>query len=545
MEPRNSGFEVVGDLLVHEGVDTLFGLMGEANAGLIGHCVQRHGVRYISTRHEGGAVGMAEGYARASGRIGVATVTYGPGVTNALTAITSAARNRAQVLVVTGQREPGLRSRNQFIDQAAMLAPTGAGIFAIYRPSDIEAGVAAAMSFIRREARPAVINLSVEMAEGRLEEGWRAEAAPPAATTGPIPLAMPDETQVLAAASILAEARRPVVIAGRGAVSDDGVAAIVRLAEASNAALMTSLLAKGSFHGHALDRGIAGGFGTAAGQACLEEADVVVAFGASLNLWTTRLGKGFPKAQLIHVDTDAEAFANAVIKAEIALEGDAGLTADALREGLTRGSRSQENWPANMAEPALNHDESRPLHPGALCERLDKILPEARTISLDAGHFFEYPARHLRAPDARGFLFTAGFGSIGLGLATAIGAALGRPDRLSVAMLGDGGFLMSLAELETAVRYRIPMLVVVMNDNAYGAEVKLLEHHGWDTGLARFDNPDIATLAEGFGARSVRVRTADDVARIAVDTIDGPVLVDAAIDPDVTAHWVMLARGGA
>ena len=180
------------------------------------------------------------------------------------------------------------------------------------------------------------------------------------------------------------------------------------------------------------------------------------------------------------------------------------------------------------------------MDPRTLSIALDTLLPPERTVAVDSGHFMGFPPMYLRVPDPAGFVFTQAFQSIGLGLASGMGAAIARPDRLTVACLGDGGALMALPELETLARLRLPMLVVIYNDAAYGAEVHHFRPHGHPVELVQFPDTDFAALAEAAGARGLTVRGEEDLAAIEpwLAERDGPLVVDAKITPDFCAEWL-------
>jgi thiamine pyrophosphate-dependent acetolactate synthase large subunit-like protein len=180
------------------------------------------------------------------------------------------------------------------------------------------------------------------------------------------------------------------------------------------------------------------------------------------------------------------------------------------------------------------------MDPRTLSIVLDALLPAERTVAVDSGHFMGFPPMYLRVPDPAGFVFTQAFQAVGLGLASGMGAAIARPDRLTVACLGDGGALMALPELETLARLRLPMLVVVYNDAAYGAEVHHFRPHGHPVELVQFPDTDFAALAEAAGARGLTVRAAEDLAAIEpwLAERDGPLVVDAKITPDFCAEWL-------
>ena len=292
-----------------------------------------------------------------------------------------------------------------------------------------------------------------------------------------------------AVAEALARAERPALIAGRGAVLSGAGPALRRLGELTGAILATSAVANGLFEGDPFAVGISGGFATPVGQRLLAEADVIVAFGASLNMWTTRHGALVAAATLIQVDRDEEAI-GAHRPVDLGLVGDARETAEALVAELA-GQRSQDVTGAARRSIALAAEiaggawreqpyeaSANGLDPRDLSIALDDLLPAERTVVVDSGAFMGYPSMYLRVPDAQGFVFPQAFQCVGLALGNAIGAARARPDRLTVACVGDGGLLMALPELETLGRERPDLLVVIYDDAAYGAEVHHFRPHG-------------------------------------------------------------------
>ena len=271
----------------------------------------------------------------------------------------------------------------------------------------------------------------------------------------------------------------------------------------------------------------------------------MLAFGASLTRWTTSDGALIdPGAKLVQVDLDPDAAHRPV---DVAVVGDAALTAQALVDAGVRNDGVRDDaLAAEIAagswrdEPYVDARMAGLMDPRTLSIALDALLPEERTVAVDSGHFMGFPPMYLRVPDPAGFVFTQAFQSIGLGLASGMGAAIARPDRLTVACLGDGGALMSLPELETLARLRLPMLVVIYNDAAYGAEVHHFRPHGHPVELVQFPDTDFAALAEAAGARGLTVRGADDLAAIEpwLAERDGPLVVDAKITPDFCAEWL-------
>ena len=344
---------------------------------------------------------------------------------------------------------------------------------------------------------------------------------------------------------LIAAARRPVIIAGRGAVLSGARDALEALGDAIGAVLATSAMGHGLFAGSPWAVGISGGFASPVASRLISSSDLVLAFGASLTRWTTRDGALIGEdAKVVHVDLDADAAHRPV---DIAVVGDAAATARALLEAGVRNSGFRTD--ALAAEIAAGSWRDQPyvdariaglMDPRSLSIALDALLPEERVVAVDSGHFMGFPPMYIRVSDAAGFVFTQAFQSIGLGLASGIGAAIARPDRLTVACLGDGGALMSLPELETLARLRLPMLVVIYNDAAYGAEVHHFRPQGHPVELVQFPDTDFAALARAAGARGSTVRGLEDLAPVEewLTSRDGPLVVDAKITPDFCAEWL-------
>jgi len=279
----------------------------------------------------------------------------------------------------------------------------------------------------------------------------------------------------------------------------------------------------------------------------------VVAWGSTLNMWTTRHQTIIARNAIVaQVDHDRSALGrNRPV--HIGLVGDCAKTAEACRTQSTAAEkwRTPELAKRIAAEgrwrdtPYVDDGDEDHIDPRTLNIALDDILPAQRTVVVDSGNFMGYPSMFLAVPDAAGFCFTQAFQSIGLGLAGAIGAALARPDRLTVAALGDGGFLMSLVELTTAVRLGLPMVIVVHNDAAYGAEVHHFEGQPLD--LVRFPDTDLAAIARGFGCEGVTVRRQQDlgaVKRWLAGPRSTPLLVDAKVSAKRASWWLEEAFKG-
>ena len=344
---------------------------------------------------------------------------------------------------------------------------------------------------------------------------------------------------------LLAGAERPVLVGGRGAVLAGAGPVLRALAERTGALLATSAVANGLFRDDPFDLGIAGGFASPLAARLLAESDAIVSFGAALNPWTTRHGTLVAAgAHVAQVDLDATAL-GAHLPIRCGVVGDAAATATALLE--TVPERPGRRSPGLAAELGRRRWRDEPfaastaaLDPRTLSIALDELLPGERTVVVDSGHFMGWPSMYLRVPDAHGFVFPQAFQCVGLGLGNAIGAALARPDRLTVAALGDGGLLMALPELETLGRLGLPMLVVVYDDAAYGAEVHHFRPQGTAVDLAQFPPTDFAALAEAAGCQGLTVRGLDDLGGLRdwLGSRARPLVIDAKIDPDICADWL-------
>jgi thiamine pyrophosphate-dependent acetolactate synthase large subunit-like protein len=528
------GHEAVAQELARAGVRDVFGVVGVGNLHLVHELTGVHGAAYHAARHESGAVMAADAYARVSGGLGVCTVTQGPGLGNTITALTAAARYGTRLVMLTGEMPAATpKGSSQEIDQEALVGPTGARYVRLTAEDDWTVATAAILADVRRTRVPVVIALPNDVQQKPVRSS-AAPAVPPAVA----PTA-PDRAAVDAAAELLRSATLPLILAGRGALGGETPALLAGLAERTGALLGTTLLAKDLFAGHPHQVGVVGGFTRPAARAIVDEADLVLSFGAGLNMWTTKKGTLLAHAALVQCDAAPGALR---ADARVRLSGDAGLTAEALLTAV--GAGPARALPERIAGELAREAPEFPAGTGGVDPRaailaLDRLLPAYRTLVLDGGHFVGFPGTYLRVPDPEALVFTQNFGSIGLGLGAAVGATLGRPGALCVAVLGDGGFTMALSELETVARLRRPMVLVIMNDNGYGAEVHHMRAIGMPTELAEFPPVPFADVARAFGLHSVTAQTLAEVEAVAdlVADLDRPLLIDLRVDPSVVADW--------
>ena len=493
---------------------------------------------------------MADAYARVSGELGVLTVHQGPGLTNTLTGLTEAAKSRTPLLVLAADVGASAGSSNFRIDQAALATSVGVIPERVHSAASAMADVARAWWTAVAERRTVLLSLPLDV--------QAAEYTGPPLTVPALPL-----PPVAAAAAVdrladaLGSARRPVFICGRGA--RNAATPLMALAERSGALLATSAVARGLFAGDPFDLDVSGGFASPIAAELIHGADLLVGWGCSLNMWTLRhgglVGDG---TEVVQVDLDPHAL-GAHRPIRLGVLGDVAETALAVEAELAgRGHAAAGYRSAELADRLrrevrwrdaayVDESDASGIDPRTLSIRLDDLLPTERTVAVDSGNFMGYPAMYLGVPDVDGLVFTQAFQSIGLGLATAIGAAVARPDRLTVAALGDGGALMGIAELETAVRLSLDLLVVVYNDAAYGAEVHHFAPGGHSMENVTFPPVDIAEIGRGFGCAAVTVRHRDDLAAV-TKWLSGPrglpMVVDAKVPAGRPSWWLEEAFRG-
>ena len=564
--------DAVAAVLAEFGADTVFGVVGSGNFHVTNALMAR-GARFVPARHECGAASMADGWARITGRPGIVSVHQGPGLTNAMTGITEAAKSRTPLIVLAADVAAGAVRSNFRIDVAGLAKAVGAVPARLHSPDFAVDDTVRAYRTAVEERRTVILALPLDVQAGQCPppDAERLAAARPGPVkvaragrkaTGPGARATllrqaegPDAAARLAEA--IRAAQRPVFIAGRGARLSGARADLERLADACGALLATSAAAKGLFRGSPWDLDVSGGFASPLAAELIRGADLVVGWGCALNMWTMRHGALIaPGTTVAQVDIEADAL-GAHRPVDLGVTGDVAAVARevavAWGDHRAPGYRSEELRKRIDSEvrwrdvPYADESDGRRIDPRTLSIALDDLLPAERIVAIDSGNFMGYPSMFLSVPDADGFCFTQAYQSIGLGLASAIGAAIARPDRLVVAALGDGGALMGISELETVVRLGLPMVVVVYDDQAYGAEVHHFGPDGHPLDTVRFPPVNIAKIARGFGFAAAKVRQPADLGSVR-EWLDGPrdrpLLIDAKITSDHGSWWLEEAFRG-
>jgi acetolactate synthase-1/2/3 large subunit len=543
--PRAVYTRLVEDLIRMD-TTVMFGLAGEDTVAFITSAAQA-GITYCGARHENIAVGMADGFSWRSGRVGVCTVTRGPGLLNAATAIRTAARARRRVLVITGDMATAGDWDWDFksIEHDPLVAALGARHFRARTADDCASSLRDAMA-AAVSGDTVVLSIPVDVMHSRSAEP--ATQVPAAAASAPPIRPAPRPGDLRRAAELLLASDRPLILAGRGAKGPEIRDALQELARRSGALLGTSLLARDQFLTSPYDIGVVGGFSGDPAVPVLATINCVVAFGASLNTWTTGGGTLFQDVPVIQVDTDPTQL-GACLPVSLGVCGDALETARELIRMVPEpdpGHRYPLHEPEllqTLREPLWSGPDetsSEGLDPRAVTTALDAILPNDRAVILDSGRHLTSAGRFMRflGPDA--FRHTADGGAIGMGLGIALGATAARPETPTVLFIGDGGLSMTLGDLETAVRNQLGLIVVVMNDHAYGSEVAHLNARGLPWDYAQLPEIDFAQCARSLGVEAATIRTLGDL-RAHARNLEGrtsPLLLDCKIRQDLFVQRV-------
>jgi acetolactate synthase-1/2/3 large subunit len=512
--------DILARAFIQEGVQTCFALLGDANMNWAAR-LSEQGCRMIYVRHEHCAVAAAMAYARKTGDVGVASVTCGPGVTQVITALPAAVRAHLPLVMFAGEAPLKSGWYNQEIDQAPLITATGAAYHRLHMPERMPVAIRDAFLQARRERRPVVIGVPFDL-QNRPWDG-AAGLPKPSRELLPRPSPMPPHADdVASAAKLLAGAERVVVLAGLGAVEAGAGAACRALAARIGGLLSTTLPARGLFHDDPFCIGISGSFTPEVGLEYLKEADFVVAVGCSLAYHAGGGGQLWPKAMMLQIDIDPVAVSQGQEVARHHLRADARLGVEALTAALPARNKS---WRTDAMAARIR--DSKPdshvfdIEPGLLDPRdvvdaLESALPREWEMVNSSGHCSWFFAQMPSRPQVK-FLTIREFGAIGNGTSFAMGVAAARPDRPVVLFDGDGSLLMHVQELETIKRHRLNILIVVLNDGAYGSEVHKLRSEGMPEDGSVFGHTDLAGIARGFGLQGRTFKNLDDLPKLVAE----------------------------
>lgn len=514
------------------GVDTMFGLMGDANLFMVDSFVRDCGGRFVPAAHEGSSVLMAMAYAHVSGKVGVATVTHGPALTNCMTALTESARGHIPLVILAGDTPVDAPRHLQSIDQREVVKATGAGFEQLRSPETVGMDVARAFYRAQVERRPIVLNMPADFMWLEVNHATQVLdlfTAPGGVAQGEI---------LDNAIGMIASARRPLILAGAGAVTARDQ--LIALADRLEAPLATTLKAKGLFNDHPYNIDMFGTLSTPAAYDLIAQSDCIVCFGTALHDFTTDRGKLMKDKRIIQIDIEPTAIGGG-LHPDAALVADAGLTAETILYWLNEADVPPSGFTCELdkgtlTEHPVNVEKTSDGYVNFVyaLERLEEALPDDRILVTDGGRFMTEVWCRISAPNPQSFVGTVNFGAIGLGLQEAVGAGVAAPDRPVVMFSGDGGFMMGgINEFNTAVRLGLDLIVIVANDSAYGAEHIQFIDRKMDPSLTEFHWPSFADIATSLGGKGVEVHSKEEleVALTALHARKGPFLMELKLDP--------------
>ncbi|MGI8597527.1 MAG: biosynthetic-type acetolactate synthase large subunit [Thermoleophilaceae bacterium] len=549
--------DAIVECLKAEGVDTVFGIPGGANLPTY-DALYDGGVRHILCRHEQGAGHAAEGYAKASGRVGVALATSGPGATNLTTAIADAVMDSVPCVFITGQVRTDMLGTDGFqeADVTGITMPIVKHSSMIRDPRDIPREIHEAFH-IARTGRPGPVLVDIPQDLSRADIDY--EPNPALQLPGYQPKSEGNVKQIRLAAKALANARRPVIYAGGGVVSADAAAELTELCTSDRFPVTLTIMGLGAFPApHEQWLGWLGMHGTRAANYAMDEADLICAIGARFDDRVTgKLSEFAPRAKFIHIDVDpAEISKN--VPAHIPIVGDAkrilpklvreyrALTADSSRLDAwwERIHGWQERYPLTYED-----SEDEEIKPQYMIEAIHEVTGGEAILTSDVGQHQMWTAQYYPFSAPRRWINSGGLGTMGFGLPAALGAQVANPDATVVCVAGDGSLPMNVQELATCVMEDIPVKVFLMN-NFYLGMVRQWQELFWERRYSAVDmgtSPDWVKLAEAFGATGLRATeksTLLDTMRQALET-PGPVVLDVHVSKEENVYPMIPAGAAA
>jgi len=543
-----TGARALVDTLLREGVDHVFGIPGTQNLAFLDALRGTPQIRFILTRHEQGAAFMAYGFARASGRPAVVTATEGPGVTNLATGIAAAYRGFAPVISVSGVQESWVRERDasQDMDQTTFFRPITKWAYSIPNAAKVQEAMRKAFRVALAEPQgPAHVEAPSEVLLGQTA----IEAIEPAAYRNTV-LPACSGAQLDQACELIARAERPVFLVGRGVLRENATAAMVELAGRTGIPVATLQYVPDAFPAtDPMALGPLGRNGWGSANRTVPKADLIIAVGAHMDVFSTMFKYGIisERAKLIH-HSAAPGQIGIVFPVALGVTGSTltfitGLTERAAGTGLRRSwidaAKVRAEWEAEQL--AAVRADAEPLQPQFVAHTIRKLLPHNGLLVSDAGNAAKHMRAYFKSYEPGTFMFIDDWGSVGGGFPMALGAKLARPDRPVLCAAGDMGAMCNIGELETAVREKIPVVLVVFNDQGLGNERAFQrEHYGGRLFAVDYRNPDFGALARVFGAHGEQVRRPRDLEGALARALDcgKPAVIEVIIDQDSLAPVV-------
>lgn len=546
---KKTGSQIIVECLKKEGVDTLFNYPGGAVLPLFDELASAP-FRQVLVRHEQAAVHAADGYARASGKVGVVVVTSGPGATNTVTGIATAYMDSIPIVILTGQIPTCLIGNDAFqeADIVGITRPCTKHNYLVKEIKDLSRILKEAF-YIARSGRPGPVlidlpkDILVDSAEFKYPEKISIRGYRPTLEGHP--------GQIQRAIHLILKSKRPLLYVGGGIISSNASKELFHLSEKLGIPVTMTLMGLGGFPGnHSLSLGMLGMHGTYRANMAVMESDLLIAVGARFDDRVTGKLESFaPQAKVIHIDIDPTSISKNV-RVDLPIVGDCKRILSKIlsllekeethsfREGLHKWHRQIENWKAIYD---MNYQQEQIIKPQYVIEKMDELTGGEAILTTEVGQNQMWAAQYYKYLKPRTFLTSGGLGTMGYGLPAAIGAQVAFPNRLVIGISGDGSFQMNSQELATAVQYRLPIKVAILN-NGYLGMVRQWQEFFYGKRYASSSlegvSPDFVKLAEAYGAVGLRATKPEEVIPVLKKafSIPEPVVIDFVIDPEENVY---------
>ncbi len=546
---KKTGSQIIVECLKKEGVDTLFNYPGGAVLPLFDELVNAP-FHQILVRHEQAAVHAADGYARASGKVGVVVVTSGPGATNTVTGIVTAYMDSIPIVILTGQIPTHLIGNDAFqeADIVGITRPCTKHNYLVKEIKDLSRILKEAF-YIARTGRPGPV--LVDLPKNILVDSTEFKYPEKVSIRGYRPTLEGHPGQIQRAIHLILKSKKPLFYAGGGIISSNASKELFQLSEKLGIPVTMTLMGLGGFPGnHPLSLGMLGMHGTYQANMAVMESDLLIAVGARFDDRVTGKLESFaPQAKVIHIDVDPTSISKNV-RVDLPIVGDCKRILSKIlsilekeenrsfREGLQKWHRQIESWKAIYD---MNYQQDQIIKPQYVIEKLDELTGGEAIITTEVGQHQMWAAQFYKYLKPRTFLTSGGLGTMGYGLPAAIGAQVAFPNRLVVGISGDGSFQMNSQELATIVQYRLPIKVVILN-NGYLGMVRQWQEFFYGKRYASSSlegaSPDFVKLAEAYGAVGLRATKPEEVVPVLKKalSIPEPVIIDFAVDPEENVY---------
>ena len=531
-----NGSQIIVEALRRHGVDYLFGYPGGACMPIFDALVDAPEIKIVLVRHEQGGTHMADGYARATGKPGVVLVTSGPGATNTVTGLLTAQMDSVPMVVLTGQTiTPNLgKDAFQEADVFGVTMPVVKHSYLVRVVNDLPRVMNEAFHLATSgRPGPVLVDLPKDVVSAECEADFTDEFHLP----GYAPPARGLTEDLEKAAELISSSKKPLLYVGAGAVIAQASRQVIGLAEKLQAPVTTTLLGKGAFpETHPLSVGMLGMHGTAYANKTVVDCDLIMAIGAR---WddriTGKVSEFCPDAIKIHIDVDPAEFGK-IIDPDVSIAGDAKLVLEDLIPLVSKLDsqpwlKQIEKWKKKYP---LKFPKRGGLRAQQVLKELDRLTNSKAIISTDVGQHQMWTAQFCKTNEERKWLSSGGAGTMGYGLPSAIGAQLGCPDELVVAVVGDGGFQMTMPELATAAIHKLPIKILIINNRYLGMvrQWQQLFFDNRESGVDMMGNPDFVKIGEAYGIKGFHLRRTGDITKVlqkALDYNEGPCIIEAEV----------------